>query len=1389
MTKNIFSFIIFFVFSVATAQIVYEGPDDPASDPSNIRDARMDGNRILLYFKNTTQLSNWEPGGLSDVSIWPNDPTGTRMVDGIGLLIGAKVYIYNDQDSTTLDTLIIDDPLAIANSLFSDPETLHEAYFLQTEYREEVDHNDAGTVNWTLQPVEGYFNPSQNYPAMSDDPNSWPLEGWPYTGSNKQWAGEWDGRFGRGVKYADLEAYFVANDAQDQEYLQNKWVYSGNTMPESCLDPYTNIDSCNVHCDSSCIPTEAFEYYPRPDNFIQESASVQPGLPWGGLGIRVVARAFQWNNPLVRDALFWEYNIFNVSDHDITEVAFGYWVDNAIGGENADDEYGYFETDLDLSYSWDEDGVGFAGSTPGIMGFAFLESPGIAYDNIDNDNDGLLNEERTNEAGQLIGPYDGIYDITRFLEFYGYEESELKEHYEGDEDQDWRPPVFDEQGNCIQVNDDVGLDGVGPNDVNYNEPDADGTECDGRPSTDGLKNSEPNFATTDVSESDMLGLTTFQLFRIDSHTPSSTTKWFKNDDVMWNMMQDTLLMQYNASSSNLVELFASGKFQLSKNQFEHISMAELHSFDNLTGQPGGQSQEATALFELKKTVQLIYESDYRFAQPPLAPTLTAEAGDNKVILTWNNISEFSRDPFLPDSIQYDFEGYKIYRSTDKYLKDAQNITDGFGNPMFYEPLFQCDKIDGITGFSDWAPIFGTSYYLGDDSGIEHKYIDTDVQNGVTYYYAVVAYDYGVAPNSQIESGIPPSENNAIIELDENEYVIGIGQNVAVVTPAAPSAGYIDRSIDVEKNIIGTGNIFVEITAPNAIIDDQEYFITFTNETDNENYITANGLTVHKVLDPPIDLGCTSGNCTNFSGENECADSGCGWSEIQFSDGVFEDILGSGVLFHFLSETSDSLTIYGEWNFPGLVYLTFLNDNSCSKAIFLYGGGGLVEVGTWYSSHIEYRENIDCIGTAAIINDVQFDLTVSDDSTFVFDGDPLSSGQTFFADYLVQSTCTNNSNCEQIYNEQDCVATSMCSWEKQYTSLIYDEKPIEGWVNDFPGKNLIHETVNQANGLTYEYWTLNPDEEITTDVFEGVNIRINGNVDTARVVDKGGEWINEGETNRANIELLFNKQLSKLEPWDYSITWTGDTTTTKTNLTIDTSVIIIDEQMNPTEVIGGNFDFLVMNLFSGDTLDMAVKDMNGNGLYDNVGDKILVGKTQPDTTDNGQDTLEWVHTNFSIIFMEDPSDGVENYPLPGDELLISFERPFWSTDTVQFTTHAPDTVSPSAHNSVMENIKVVPNPYVGTNKMEEAIFNTKYNQRRKLIFTHLPMRCTIHIFTVSGTLVDRIQVNNSIDNGQTEWDLLTNEGLEIAAGMYIYHVRSDIPGLEGQEKMGKFAVIK
>ena len=67
----------------------------------------MTGNRIFLYFRNTTELSDWPR---ANVSKWPNNPNGVKMVDGIGLLVGAKVYIEDDGDPTTVDSIPITDP-------------------------------------------------------------------------------------------------------------------------------------------------------------------------------------------------------------------------------------------------------------------------------------------------------------------------------------------------------------------------------------------------------------------------------------------------------------------------------------------------------------------------------------------------------------------------------------------------------------------------------------------------------------------------------------------------------------------------------------------------------------------------------------------------------------------------------------------------------------------------------------------------------------------------------------------------------------------------------------------------------------------------------------------------------------------------------------------------------------------------------------------------------------------------------------------------------------------------------------------------------------------------------------------------------------------------------
>jgi len=1171
---------ILIILSVGYSQ-EYVGPDDLAGDVGAIRSSYMDGNRVFLKFKNTSELSDWEPGGLDNVSIWPNDGTGTRMVDGIALLVGAKTYILDDQIESTMDTVIVDDI-----SLINGSNSFHEVHFLQTSYREEMDHNFTNTLDWGFYPVFGYFDSYQDYPAMSDDEDTWPSIGWPSVGQDTHWEGYWDGRFGKGVTYADLETYFVVNDAMDQEYIDRN----------------------------------DFRYYPRPGEKIQSDASFLPGKDWGGLGLRVEIRGFQWNNPLVRDALFWEYNITNISDYNILETSFGYWVDNAIGSEGStDDEVGYFDTFLDLSYSWDYDGVGQAGVTPGIMGFAFLESPGISDDQVDNDQDGLIDEKRDNDKGEMVGPFDGIDNVEMFLEFYNLDYDDLDDHWSGDEDQDWLQSTFDDEGNCLKVNDDVGLDGVGPGDIAYSGPDSDGTECNGEPDCSPGLGCEPNFGETDVSESDMIGLTTFRLFPVEEHSQQQdeTTVWFYNDAVLWDMMSDTQFDQFLGTPANLVEVFASGVFELKEGQTERISMAELHSFDPLTGSPGGESNEAPALFELKKTVQLIYETDYRFAQPPRMPTLTAEPRDGNVLLTWGNVSESSRDPFLPEEYQYDFEGYKIYRSTDKYFKDAQIITDGYGSSMFFQPIFQCDKDDGISGFSD-ITVFGTSYYLGDDTGIKHHFVDNDVVNGRTYYYALVAYDYGLAPTEAIENGIPPSENNAIIELDENEYVISTGINVAAVHAMAPSAGYSDPTLNINNdNIYGTGNISAEIVADNQIEPNSKYYLAF--ETD-----------------------------TQF---------------IDIDDSFFPR--------------------------PNNIYTTGFSVFKC----------------------ISYQDN-ECTeyGQAPIY---------SENGSFDEFGNPEFSGQNF------------------VYNED------------------VDQYVIS-------------------------------EDQITSDVFDGIQLKLDTSTELNATL--ANQFWYESTTQDPQIFIKpwpnVDHRESRMVPWDFDIYFSNDLSYHQTNLiplgvngiydTDDTEITSIIQ--GDIQSISRSYPFYIYNRTLNDTMSLIGIDSNGDG-FDPWQDKILVGTSNDDGL--------WLGTTCELDF-----EGIVENSLPsqGDIYSVRFNRPFWDGDYLTLETGDNGSVISSDLNDEMDRIRVVPNPYVMTNLLEESIYNTDFNQRRKLMFTHLPAQCIIEIYTTSGILVDTIEVNNAVDDGVAYWDLLTSESLEVAAGMYIYYVKSLVFD-NGPEKVGKFAIIK
>ena len=1127
----------------------YEGPDDPAGDIAAEREGYMTGNRVFLYFRNTTELSDWPK---VNVSRWPNNLDGVKMVDGIGLLVGAKIYIKDDP-TTKIDSTVVSDPLEIG-----DGEGLHKLYFLQTSYREEMDVNPAGTFEYGFYPAFGYSNETSEYPAMSNRPSSWPPDGWPSTGTSTKWPGEWDGRFGRGVIYADMETYFVANDAQDQEYLE---------LPDRV------------------------RYYPRGNKKIGEirdNVTIGKNNPWGGLGLRVEARGFQWNNPQARDAIFWEYNIANISDYDLTEVAFGYWVDNAIGNDG-NDELAYFNIDLDMSYSWDINGVGSGGLPTGTMGFAYLESPGLAYDDIDNDEDGILNEKRDNVATTKVGPTDGIYDVDKFLSFFKVDLADLKEHWDADEDQDWQDGEDLNNDGVYQITeyfgDDIGLDGVAPTELNYTGPD----EGEGNHKPDYVEGvgSEPNFAVTDVSESDMIGLTAFRLFPVPSHAQSNSTWWFKNDQAMWELIGENILEEYMDQISNLIEVFASGPFPLYKGRTERISMSELHSYDPLEGL-NSPAHTAPALYELKKIVQVIYEKDYRFAQPPKMPTLTATPADGKVILTWDNISDTkTRDPFLGNI--NDFEGYKLFRATDKYFSDAEVITDGYGTPMFMKPIFQCDLKDGKFGFTDFGLVNGVAYNLGSDTGISHVFVDNTVMNGRTYYYGLVAYDYG-APH--IGPGISPSENNVVVELDEAEEVRSIGKNVAIVTPFKPAAGYVAPDITIDdSNLPGGGEIEPLILAQSSIKKDHQYQVTF-------------------------------------------------------------DI--------------DTIALLPQYDY-GLMYTT----NS---------------------------------------------IMVTD----------LSEG-----------------------------------------TIIYKETPLK-----FVGSNLI-----KVDSLGY--WTLNTKAPFSTDIFDGIQL----NVDLP--FEQGSyDYANSGWVQGSGImRVVPTIRESSYLPWDYHIIFSSDPSVYTSTTSIKTGIRdAVDDRIPTNEILlGQSFGFYVKNetLLKPDgshvLMDMVVHDVNKNGVFDKSEDKIIVGGMRNDG--------KWAGTAFVIDFN---LASTATYPKSDDIFRVKFSRPFWKDDYLTFTINSYDDIDADSLAKTMDNIRVVPNPYVATNVMETAVSNQFLNQRRSLMFTNVPAQALIKIFTISGVLVDEIVINNSPEKGVVHWDMLTREGLEIAAGMYLFHIEALATG---DQKIGKFAIIK
>jgi len=1258
----------------------------------------MNGNQVQTVFGNWGVIGQPAEKGYRGSWKYPNN----GYLGDVSPLVGAEVKY----DSAFIGGQWVQKPNAVFHSVATCP--VNRPTLL-------TDTDPRTGKYWTFEPQAGYFNATKEKVAMSDDKTSYPPT-WPdkmLDPSDPGWPGSWNGYSGKKVD-ASLETYFVMDDNNDERFNNSVNNPLGVVFKPDSNDPNRN-----------------------------------------GLGLVVKVRAMQWAQFLAQDNIFWLYEITNTSTTNYDRAVFGMLVGTYVGitstedfGEYRDD-WSFFDVRENLTYTGDWKGIRglrigdpYWQPTPssgvGLIGYAFLESPGNPYDGIDNDADAdssatgrlapkflpasfdtlnssnilmpgeqivLINDDYSRyvytipsvpfgdsvivttrgltqwikpgitsviegniviqKGKEIVNPnaydgvdndYDGIIDENYYLHY-----RQVKRTKEGTVLFDMLRPVayvdyfngigidtysmiderrddrIDNNKNWNILKDDNGLDGT-PNTGDYGEGDGLPTSgYDDNGNDTGLPG-ESRMDKTDVNESDQIGLTSFYYF-----TPAGNFR-MGDKDTMWVYLAPGFFDVPNVIQNNRPIdgadgdfIYGSGYFPLRAKKTERLSLALVFG----GGKQQGYEVDVADLIKNKRTVQKIYDANYKFPKEPDLPTLTAIPGDKYVTLYWDRVAEETIDPVLQTKT---FEGYKLYRSTDPTFKDIKTVTDGFGTARGYRPLKQFDLINGVKGYFHttgqlYNDISGYAYYLGEDNGIEHSYVDSSVQNGRKYYYALVAYNKG---DEYLE--ILPAENKISIKIGPSGEV-ELGQNCAMVTPNAKTLDYLrpaDGILLDHISGVGTGDIYFHIVDETKTTGHQyrvEFLDTQVDNADNNNNLL-----------------------------KDLADS-TEWDRLTVNYSVKD-----------LSEIKDTITSLDT------VVVALQRKNLIPGTITVYDAQGNIVPNTLYK-----------------INTKTGQIRGAYSGSFP----PGEYTMTY-----------------------------------QYYP-VYQSKYIRGTPFVTDSKD--------------------------SDVFDGVELVFN-NLWSVDVIDTLSRWISTKFKYRFimfPIELYdeFGQPLVRgfRNPCDYEIQFDStqfiDTSYADPELGSD-AVPTNFRIYNRTKKTYVKFSYTTLNFESRGRLSPK--------------DDIFLYETDP----RGGYSYSW-----ELFFDSDDGNIIPYHT--NDTLRIITSKPFQQGDTLTFSTSKPTTDNVSITQSALSRIRVVPNPYVSASTLELPLPPSVTSGRlRRIDFIHLPANATIHIYTSRGDHVITLYHDGNIEDGHVSWNMKTKENLDIAYGVYFYVVESRIGS-----KTGKFAIIK
>ena len=696
-------------------------------------------------------------------------------------------------------------------------------------------------------------------------------------------------------------------------------------------------------------------------------------------------------------------------------------------------------------------------------------------------------------------------------------------------------------------------------------------------------------------------------------------------------------------------------------------------------------------------------------------------------------------------------------------------------------------------------------------------MDYDVVNGQTYYYAVVAYDFG----GDETNNIIPSDSPMRIRLNSLTGNLEMGPNVVKAIPTQPSSGYISGHIedDYITHISGTstGSVLFEVINPAQIMDEQNYRITFTDTIlpkDPENMQSYDTLTTQfwylenmttgdtlvkpeffildslYTFEPFIDLG------------NGLWDEGEPLVDID-NDGVWDDAeqyeVLDGNIIQFTDENSNGVWDDAEeftdlgngvWN-SAETYSDLNNDNSWDPG--------------------EPWEDMNNDGYCGV--DINYDDIIGDD----LDGDGFCDGEV--CNDINSNGCDPN---DQPYFEVN--VNGICDCPEPYIDL-----------ND-NGSFEPPEPLNDMNGNgiwdgAEEYIDLNENGTWDISILETI-------VDTIIYLNPLPEHNDFIVTDGFRLQFQNEDNISFDEEssyWNNDSLWDFDVRTYVSSqgqgaaLPNDYRVIFLEDQTYESECycfssVGGNPceldipELCQTTYFSSKPTNFKIQKQvsdpeNETMIWEDI--PFAFGDFSPyDSTDflshpDGIFNADWREQDW-IIFLDHTDENGNpsaswlfrlaypgsnapqslccNEPQIGDTAFVFIKKPFLKEDVYEFTTIASRIDPVKANQDRWEsNIKVVPNPYFAASAFEQKNTFSSGRGPREIQFRNLPSECTIRIYNIAGELVQAIHHDHSgsIEDGSESWDLLSKDNLSVSYGMYIYHV--DAPELG--EHVGKFAVIK